>query len=260
MTPDQCAAWLEAAQEAFAACADEGGRHTPSAAEAASLQELRRGVFAGTALPAEERVDQDKLLLAMPTVPGQLTANDLGKYVDFILTRPVAALAPIMCADVVRHDNHARVHAILERVKNILEVSRTTVGPKCDVEISHHYGIDRFEEVGATIITLVNRAYCKKLIIMLPGQRHPEQYHLQKEETFHILHGALAVRLNGQDRLVGPGDVITVERGVRHEFQSAEGCILEEISSTHFKNDSYYTDEQISRNPYRKTYITHFSG
>ena len=39
-----------------------------------------------------------------------------------------------------------------------------------DFEISHHYGIQRFHEFGATIINFVNREYCKKLIVMVPGQ------------------------------------------------------------------------------------------
>ncbi len=57
------------------------------------------------------------------------------------------------------------------------------------LEISHHYGLDRFEEVGCTIINVINREYCKKLIVVLPGQRHPEQYHKIKEETFVVLDG-----------------------------------------------------------------------
>jgi quercetin dioxygenase-like cupin family protein len=150
------------------------------------------------------------------------------------------------------------VNHIVERVRAILDSSHTAVGLKADVEISHHYGLDRFEQVGATILSVVNRAYCKKLIVLLPGQTHPEQYHKRKEETFHILHGKLELRLNGEPRVAEPGDVITVERGVRHEFSSPGGCILEEISSTHWKDHSFYTDESINRNPYRKTYVTHF--
>ncbi|NTV73424.1 MAG: cupin domain-containing protein [Holophaga sp.] len=260
LTPAQCSAWLQAAQEAFEACGDEGGRHAFSEAELASLHELRRGVFARAELPAGHRLEREDLVMAMPTAPGQVTANDLGKYVEFTLTEAVVAGAPILQAQVTRRDNHERVRSIVDRVRRVLEAGHTTVGPKCDVEISHHYGIDRFEEVGATIISVVNRAYCKKLIIMLPGQLHPEQYHKEKEETFHLLHGTLKVRLDGQERIIQPGDVITVERGVRHEFLSPDGCILEEISSTHFRNDSFYTDASIGTNPYRKTYITHFFG
>jgi len=128
------------------------------------------------------------------------------------------------------------------------------------VEISHHYGLDRFDEVGMTIINVVNRAYCKKLLVLLPGQHHPEQYHLQKEETFHILHGTVRMTLDGVESTANPGDVLTVEREVRHEFWSEAGAVVEEVSSTHFKEDSYYTDPAIMQNPNRKTQLTYFFG
>lgn len=258
--PAQIDTWLAAGREALLACGDEEGRHASTEAELESLHGLRRGVFAKAPLAKGVRIEPTQVFLAMPAEPGQLTANDLGKYVAFQTTEAIPALGPIAHAQVLRTDNRDRINHIVDRVRALLEAGHTVVGLKCDVEISHHYGLDRFEEVGATIISVVNRAYCKKLIVMLPGQVHPEQYHKKKEETFHVLHGTLALRLNGASRLAQPGDIITVERGVRHEFSSPEGCILEEISSTHLKNDSFYTDESISRNPYRKTFVTYFFG
>jgi quercetin dioxygenase-like cupin family protein len=110
------------------------------------------------------------------------------------------------------------------------------------------------------MITVVNREYCKKLIIVLPGQNHPEQYHKKKEETFLVLHGQLDLSLDGKTTTLGRGDVVTVEPEVRHQFTSREGCIIEEVSSTHYKNDSFYTDEEINTSPNRKTFITHWIG
>ena len=46
------------------------------------------------------------------------------------------------------------------------------------------YDMDKFEKVGALLITIINRDYCKKLIAQLPGQSHPSHYHEKKEETF----------------------------------------------------------------------------
>jgi sialic acid synthase SpsE/quercetin dioxygenase-like cupin family protein len=258
--PGQIDAWLGAARAALAACGLETGRHTPGEAELESLRSLRRGVYAKVPLAGGARIDPEQIFLAMPAGPGQLTANDLGKYVEFQAMEAIPRLGPILRAQVSQKDNRDQVNHIVERVRALLDASHTAVGLKCDVEISHHYGLDRFEQVGATILSVVNRAYCKKLIVLLPGQTHPEQYHKRKEETFHILHGTLELRLNGATRLVEPGDIITVERGVRHAFSSPGGCILEEISSTHWKEDSFYTDEAINRNPYRKTYVTHFFG
>ena len=108
------------------------------------------------------------------------------------------------------------------------------------------------------MITVVNREYCKKLLVTLPGQFHPEQYHQQKEETFHVLHGEVELILNGQSQIHGPGEVVTIEPGTRHAFRSEGGCVIEEISTTHYKNDSFYTDPAIMQNTQRKTLLTHW--
>jgi len=259
-SPEQTLAWLEAAREALEACGRQDARYAPDPAEQASLHGLRRGVFATEPLVPGQKLDYSKLLLAMPTAEGQLTANDLSKYTEFVVQTPVAALAPIFANGVERVDRFERVYAIVKRIRGYLEEGRAVVSPKAEVEISHHYGIDRFEEYGATIINVVNRSYCKKLIVLLPGQCHPEQLHKLKEETFHILHGKLRVKLDGVDQVADAGELLTVEPGVRHEFRSDQGCIFEEISSTHYKDDSYYTDASISANPGRKTYLTYFFG
>jgi quercetin dioxygenase-like cupin family protein len=205
-----------------------------------------------------DRIDIDKVFFAMPNELGQLTANDFSKYAEFRALQPIAANGPVFVKNVERTDRREKVLQIVQRVRALLLESHTVASEKADVEISHHYGLDRFEEVGMTIINVVNRAYCKKLLVLLPGQHHPEQYHKQKEETFHILHGEVHVKLDGLESIANPGDVLTVEREVRHEFWSEAGAIIEEVSSTHFRDDSYYTDESIMRNTNRKTQLTYF--
>ena len=108
------------------------------------------------------------------------------------------------------------------------------------------------------MVTVVNREYCKKLLAMLPGQNHPEQYHEQKEETFVVLHGNMRLWLDDVPRDCTPGDVVTVGRGVRHRFSTDGGVVFEEISSTHFKDDSYYVDPAIAANKHRKTYLAYW--
>jgi len=129
-----------------------------------------------------------------------------------------------------------------------------------ELEISHHYGFDRFEKYGCTIINVINREYCKKLIILFPGQKHPEQFHKLKEETFVVLYGDVNLILDGVSRQCKRGDVVTINRGVKHPFSSEQGAIIEEISSTHFKDDSYYTDETILQNNNRKTVLAYWLG
>jgi quercetin dioxygenase-like cupin family protein len=75
-----------------------------------------------------------------------------------------------------------------------------------------------------------------------------------------VLHGDLRIRLDGVERLCRPGAVVTIAPGVRHAFDSATGAVFEEISSTHFVDDSFYTDPEISRNRNRKTHIRYWMG
>ena len=97
-----------------------------------------------------------------------------------------------------------------------------------------------------------------KILVLFPGQKHPEQYHKQKEETFHVLYGEMKLELDGQKSICKPGDVITVLPGVRHAFSSDNGAVVEELSTTHFKDDSYYTDQSIMENKNRKTMLAYW--
>jgi len=195
---------------------------------------------------------------AFPPVDGQLTANDWSKYARFVTTAPIAAGQPVLQAQVAEHQLRGKVLEIVTAVKALLKAGNVVVPGQSDLEISHHYGLELFHEFGLTMVTVVNREYCKKLLVMLPGQLHPEQYHLKKEETFVVLHGALILWLDGEERHARAGDVITVARGVRHTFRTEEGAVFEEISSTHDRNDSYYTDPAIAQNTHRKTWLTYW--
>ena len=104
----------------------------------------------------------------------------------------------------------------------------------------------RFRKVGATIINCINREYCKKIIVMLPNQVHPPHFHKRKEETFQVLYGKLVVYLEGKKRILNTGETCLVQPGVWHSFMSNEECVFEEISTTHFNNDSFYKDKSIN--------------
>ena len=107
------------------------------------------------------------------------------------------------------------------------------------------------------LINCVNREYCKKLLVLLPGQTHPLHYHVKKEETFIILHGDLTVISNDNERTLTRGDTMTVERGTPHSFASKHGCVFEEISSTHCSDDSFYEDKGGFTFPRKtKVYLT----
>jgi quercetin dioxygenase-like cupin family protein len=88
---------------------------------------------------------------------------------------------------------------------------------------------------------------------MLPGQNHPTHYHQKKEESFNILSGEMSLILNGKEKILKAGDMITVAREVKHSFSSKTGVVFEEISTTDHQGDSFYDDESITNNTNRKT-------
>jgi len=257
-SPDQVHDWVAAADEALRACGVAGERCESSDAERSSLLGLRRGVFASGSLHAERVLGADDVFLAIPSLPGQLTANELSKYTEFTLRNDVAERGPIILSDVGRVDHREQVHQIIHDVKEMLCRSALAVPAMVDLEISHHYGLENFGEYGMTMLSIVNREYCKKLLILLPGQGHPMQYHAHKEETFHVLYGDVDLTLNDDQRVLSAGDVVTVERGMHHAFGSRSGAVIEEISTTHCGDDSFYLDPAIAKNPNRKTFVTHW--
>ena len=200
------------------------------------------------------------MFYAWPPQEEQILANDMSKYTHFVAQKSFKPNEAIFSADkqTQKVETREKVWDIVQNVKAFLSRSNVVYPGKAELEISHHYGIEHFYEVGITMITVVNREYCKKLIIALPGQSHPEQYHKLKEETFVVLHGTVELSLNGEPQTYEKGDVITIEPDVRHKFKTLGGCVIEEVSSTHYKSDSYYTDETINSNKNRKTFITHW--
>lgn len=257
-SPEQLRAWLQAAADATTMCGVGDQRLPANPREAASLRALRRGVFVRRLIAKGQVLGQDDIYFAFPPEDNQVTANDWSKYAEFTATADIAADAAVTPTNTVTEDRRAKIWEIAQRVKTMLDQAHIVVPGSADLEISHHYGLDAFERTGLVLITVINRGYCKKLLVSLPGQEHPEQWHNEKEETFHILSGEVHLRLDGHLRICHPGEVVTVEPGVRHAFVSPTGSVIEEISTTHFKADSFYTDERINQNLNRKTLLTYW--
>ena len=229
-----------------------------SSKEQLSLQNLRRGVFASTPIPKGSSITDDCSYLAFPPSDGQLTANDLSKYVLLRTTRDINPGEPILLSDLLLEDRRHKLEEIAIRVSRLIATVGVVVPDHADLEISHHYGLDKFYNFGMTMLTIINREYCKKILILLPKQQHPEQFHKLKEETFIVVWGSGIVRLDGNDVHVKSGSVVTIEPGVKHEILSHDGLIIEEISTSHISDDSYYSDPSILGSDSRKSFLKHW--
>jgi sialic acid synthase SpsE/mannose-6-phosphate isomerase-like protein (cupin superfamily) len=254
--PDQVRRWLESAQRAVAMCGVANQRHEFSEAEKKTLGDLRRAVFAKRPIAPGEVIRVEDVFLSIPGQPGQLTANDLSKYNEFKATRAIGEREGVLREAVSVTDTRSVLHGIVRDVTALLKASGAVVPAQLELEVSHHYGIERFREFGSTTITVISREYCKRVILMLPGQKHPEQWHKLKDETYHLLYGQIDLELDGQKRRCVKNDVVVIPRGVRHSFWSPGGAVIEEISSAYDRSDSHYSDPSIGAHSSRKTYVT----
>ena len=258
-TPEQVSKWLASAQAAITMCGVSGKRFEGTEKERSDLRGLRRGVFVRRPVKKGERIDSSNTFLAIPNLDGQFVANEMSKYSEYIAQKNLEMNEPVLAGDVEMVNLRSQVLGIVRQVRDILLASRIALPDRLEMELSHHYGLNKFGEWGATIINCINREYCKKLIIVLPGQKHPVHYHKRKEETFHILYGDVAVDVAGNAKRNKNGEMIIVERGAKHSFGSETGAIIEEISTTHYKDDSFYDDASILNNQNRKTGLTFWS-
>ena len=254
LDPEQTERWVVAAESTRRLCGEDNGDKLVTEREVTSLRELARGVFASRRISAGERLDGGLVYFAMPCVDaGQTTSGEFldGMVAsrDYATHEPICERRPMGPVNLVREYVH--------QAKGLLNEASVHIGAQYSIELSHHYGLDRFVEVGTIIINLVNRAYCKKLLVLLPGQRHPDHFHKQKEETFQVLYGTLQISIDGDRHSLGAGDMVTILPGQHHEFQTSDGCIVEEISTTHIVGDSVYLDPIVAaKDPIeRKTFL-----
>ncbi|MGE3809797.1 MAG: N-acetylneuraminate synthase family protein [Gemmataceae bacterium] len=263
-TPEQIDRWIGAALSARALCG-AALRLPPLEAEVKSLDGLKRGVYANKDLEEGVNVERGDVYFAMPCEPGQLTS---GEYGQNIFDQGIATVTSIkkdgpllreqlkLPADLDKQVLYTAIH----EMKSMLNEARVALPADFETEFSHHYGFAEFPKVGATMITVVNRIYCKKIIIQTPGQRHPCHYHKKKEETFYVLWGVLEMIIDGRRRTLYPGDTVLVQQGVWHEFWTDTGVIFDELSTTDLAGDSFYEDKRINKmkKEERKTRVNHW--
>lgn len=262
-TPDQIDIWLHAYKKAALQCGENSERPIPTV-EKDSLDSLRRGVYASKAIKLGTALSKDNIMFAMPYMDGQLESGQWPTegQGSIVAQRDVEPYAPIMPEDIqqTRNLEHHVIKEATHEVRAMLNEARIHLNSEFSTEYSHHYGISNFRQTGAIIIDCVNREYCKKLIIQMPGQHHPSHYHAKKEETFQILYGTLNAEVDGHKHTLQPGETILIQPGVWHSFGTESGVIFEEISTTHYNDDSYYKDKAINslKRSERKTMVDHW--
>ncbi len=243
MNPEQTDSWVSSALTAKEICG-RGDEKRVSQTEVESLLSLKRGVYAARNIKKGSVLKNKDVFFAMPCAEGQTDSGEFSqKRATFTASRDYKHNESIK--EHRQPDTISIVRSIIHDAKGMIYEAGIVLGNDFEIELSHHCGIEHFRQTGALIVNIINREYCKKLVVLLPGQKHPNHYHKVKEETFQLLWGDLYICLNEIDCQMKPGDKLLIERGAWHSFTSTKGTIFEEVSTTHVKGDSYYEDKQI---------------
>lgn len=256
-TPEQVSDWIQSYFHAFSACGPENGGSS-NQKELDDLRTLMRGVYASRHIKKGDVISRGDIFFAMPLQERQMISGYWGSgEKELVAYRDYAPNEAILEIPYSPPTKRKIIFDSVNEVIGMLNEAKIKLVPKFSVELSHHYGIEKFCEVGCVIITCFNREYAKKIIVQLPGQWNPEHYHKKKEETFHVLSGSLKIWIEGQEFIRCAGETIDIPRGTGHEFGTETGVIFEEVSTTDYPGDSYYTDQEIAKKDRndRKTYL-----
>lgn len=265
VSPLEFKQWLTNLYESYIRLGSIKKRNKFLKAEKNNLSQFKRGVFlkSGIFKVPGDYLDKNKdIILAFPCEKNQLTSNDLSKFVDIKIKKPLNSLSPILKNNIDISDNRKFSETIRDKIIVLLNRSHVVVQKPAKLEISHHYGEKKFYKFGMCMVTVVNTRYCKKLLFMFNKQFHPAQFHKKKQETFFVLFGKIALTLKIKNKvtkkILNEGDILTIKPNEIHSFKclSRDGCVIEELSTKSNKEDSFYIDKQISKNKNRKTFIS----
>lgn len=241
--PEQTRKWIEAYKRAV----DMLGvtTHIHNEEEQKHLDLIRRGVFAKKNIKKNQTIKKSDIFHAFPLKKGQMTSAD---FKEGLIADKDYKKNEAFSQDLVPKKPSSReiIYRTIHQAKGMLNEAGIQVGLDNDVEISHHYGLDKFIETGAVMVHCINREYSKIVIIMLQGQNYPLHHHKEKEEALQILSGEMILEMEGRSRRMLPGDIIVIRRGVRHLFYTNTGVIFEEIATTYINGDSIYQDKALN--------------
>jgi N-acetylneuraminate synthase len=246
--PSQILEWIKTSERVRKALGPKN-RAPSDIKERETLNDLKRGIYAKRKIQEGEEIQQSNVYFAFPLLWQQNQFHAGMMESDLIATREINA------DEIIGNDNASYnpkkdneiVKSVILQARGLLANAGVEINPEAHIELSHHYGLERFREFGTILITCYNDEYAKKLVVQLPRQKHPYHFHREKQETFQLLWGDMELTVNGNDNLLKPGELVTVKRGEWHKFHSLHGAVVEEISSRAIPGDSHYEDETIAK-------------
>jgi len=228
------------------------------------LKKFQRGVYFKKNIGKKvgEKINFKNVSFHFPLAKGQLAANDYSVFSDFKTKKTINKGNKLLIKDVKINNLRGKTIEIRNKVRDLATRANIVTPKYSRIEISHHYGLEKFFKYGLCMIVIINQSYCKKYLFLFKNQIHPSQLHKQKQETFLILFGTVQLDISFNNKrkkkIMKPGEIFTIKPGMIHKFKalSSAGAVIEEISTESIPTDSYYLDKNITKILNRKSYIS----
>jgi N-acetylneuraminate synthase len=244
-TPDQVLAWVESfirAKQMMAPLSFQAREQ-----EEQQLRLLKRAVYVNTNKSAGDWAYRNELMFAIPSTAAGLLTEDL-MQMPLKLKKDCPVGAPVkkqeFCTEAVMSQNNSS--EFIRRGLSVLREAQMALPSDCEIELSCHYGLERFEQFGSVIFTLLNEDYCKKFLVLFAGQSHPEHRHLERQESLSLVHGSVTIGHCAGVYGMKKGEYIHIEKNDWHEFTAHQDSVIEEISTHYEVSTSDYRDESIN--------------
>ena len=144
--------------------------------EKQSIMELQRGVFLKSKISKGKKITKNDIYFAFPLQSNQISSGEFTEGLK--ATRDYKINEPLK--ENIKIKESKNIRKIIHSFKGMFSEAAVVIGDYQFIELSHHYGIKRFNKFGCILITIFNKSYCKKLVGVLPGQSHPSHRHIKK--------------------------------------------------------------------------------
>ena len=116
-------------------------------------------------------------------------------FSDFKTNKPIGQEKKILIKDIEIKNSRGKIVDIRNKVRDLAAKASLLIPKSSRIEVSHHYGLEKFYKFGLSMIVIINKSYCKKYLFLFKNQIHPEQFHKKKKETFLILFGKIELNI-----------------------------------------------------------------
>ena len=228
------------------------GKKSMLSSEIESLKKLDRGVYISKDLNKNKKLTAKDIYYSFHCLKNQMPVSDFSlKTYDYLTNTNLSKNRPLLIKNVKKtlKDDITFVHHTLHKVRAVFNIANIKIGKNYSVEISHHYGVGKFNKYGCVLFTCIDeKDYAKKLVYQNKNQFNPFHLHKKKDESFQILYGKLKIFIGNKTYILYEGDIFKVNKNTWHAFNTlSDGCVFEEVSNVNIRKDGY-KDSNITKN------------